>query len=202
MHPKPRFRSRPRPPWRPAAAVLLGLALGACADSVSERTAPRVTPPQQGFIQLVAHDPADRMGHPRPRIVTPARKLQCVAYARRHSRIEIRGDAWTWWGKAEGRYGRGAEPAVGSVLVLGRKGASRGHLAVVTRVVGPREVIASHANWLNRGRVHIDTPIRDVSPDNDWTAVRVWYTPANVLGKSVYPAYGFIYPPTDSAKRI
>ena len=93
-------------------------------------------------------------------------------------------------------------PAVGAVLVLRRKGASRGHLAVVTRVVNSREVVASHANWLNKGRIHVDTPIRDVSPDNDWSAVRVWYTPANVLGKSTYPAYGFIHPPTESAKRI
>ncbi len=161
-----------------------------------------MVPPPHGFIQTVAHDPADRMGHARPRIVTPARRLQCVHYARRHSRIEIRGDAWTWWDKAEGRYTRGDKPAVGSVLVLKRKGASRGHLAVVTRVVNDREVVASHANWLNKGRIHVDTPIRDVSPDNDWSAVRVWYTPANVLGKSTYPAYGFIYPPTESAERI
>jgi hypothetical protein len=188
------------PFWRPAAAALLGLTLAACAGGGGERAAPFVPPPQ-GFLQTVAHDPADRLAHARPRIVTPARKLQCVPYARRHSRIEIRGDAWTWWGKAKGRYRRGSKPAVGSVLVLGRKGASRGHLAVVTRVVGDREVIASHANWLNRGQVHIDTPIRDVSPNNDWSAVRVWYTPADVLGKSVYPAYGFIYPPTDSAER-
>ena len=197
----PRSWFRLCPPSAPAAA-LLGLALAACAGpGAGERAAP-VVPPAQGFIQMVAHDPADRLARARPRIVTPARRLQCVHYARRHSRIEIRGDAWTWWGKAEGQYQRGARPAVGSILVLKRKGASRGHLAVVTRVLGDREIVASHANWLNKGQIHVDTPIRDVSPGNDWSAVRVWYTPANVLGKSTYPAYGFIYPPTESAKRI
>ena len=83
--------------------------------------------------------------------------------------------------------------------MLKRKGRSRGHLAVVTRIVSDREIVASHANWLNRGRIHVDTPIRDVSPKNDWSAVRVWYTPGKVLGKSVYPAYGFIYPSTRTA---
>jgi hypothetical protein len=178
--------------------VLLCLALAACAGGGRERAAP-IVPPPQGFIQTVAHDPADQLARARPRIVTPARKLQCVPYARRHSRIEIRGDAWAWWVKAKGHYRRGSRPAVGSVLVLRRKGDSRGHLAVVTRILGDREIIASHANWLNRGQIHVDTPIRDVSPKNNWSAVRVWYTPANVLGKSVYPAYGFIYPPTSAA---
>jgi len=31
-------------------------------------------------------------------------------------------------------------------LVLKRRGNSRGHLAVVTRIVGPREIIVNHAN--------------------------------------------------------
>lgn len=137
-----------------------------------------------------------------PRIVTPKRRLQCVPYARELSRIQIRGDAWTWWKQAEGRYRRGRRPAVGSVLVLKQKGASRGgHLAVVIRIISDREIIANHANWLNRGRVHLNTPVRDVSPNNDWSAVRVWYTPGNVLGKSVYPAYGFIHPTTTAASR-
>ncbi len=197
----PRSWFRLCPPAAPAAA-LLGLALAACAGPGADERAAPVVPPPQGFVQMVAHDPADRLGHARPRIVTPARRLQCVHYARRHSGIEIRGDAWTWWGKAKGRYRRGAKPAVGSVLVLKRKGESRGHLAVVTRVLGDREIVASHANWLNKGRIHVDTPIRDVSPGNDWSAVRVWYTPANVLGKSTYPAYGFIHPPSETAKRI
>ena len=138
-------------------------------------------------------------GHARPRIVTPNRRLQCVPYARQLADVQLRGNAWTWWGQAKGSYQRGKVPAVGSVLVLKRTGRSRGHLAVVTQVISDREVIASHANWLNRGRIHLDTPIRDVSRNNDWSAVRVWYTPGNILGKSTYPAYGFIYPSRQSA---
>ncbi len=147
-------------------------------------------------------DPARRvLALGQPKIVTPSRRLSCVPYARRHSKIQVRGDAWTWWGGAKGQYRRGQRPEVGSVLVFRKKGGSRGHLAVVTAVIGKREILANHANWLNRGRVHLNTPIRDVSPNNDWSEVRVWYTPGKVIGKSRYPTYGFIYPPTKTAAR-
>ncbi len=197
---------RPRPvvrgPWRLAPVLLFGLTMAACAAPSAEYAAPAAPAPQV-VVQSASHvQPGaqpSQAGPARPRIVTPQRRLQCVPYARQHSRLEIRGDAWTWWNQAEGRYQRGHRPAVGSVLVLKRKGRSRGHLAVVTRIVSDREIVASHANWLNRGQIHVDTPIRDVSPKNDWSAVRVWYTPGKVLGKSVYPAYGFIYPSTRTA---
>ena len=128
-------------------------------------------------------------------MVAVARPLQCVPYARDLSGLEIRGDAWTWWLAAEGRYQRGPTPRAGSVLVLKRTNRlSRGHLAVVTRVVGPREVLAEHANWLNRGRIHRNVPVVDVSPANDWSQVRLWYVPGNHLGSRTYPAHGFIHP--------
>lgn len=136
-----------------------------------------------------------------PRIVNASQQLQCVPYAREHAGIEIRGDAWTWWGQAEGRYQRGQRPEVGSLLVLRRRGRSRGHLAVVTEIVDSRTIVVRHANWLNRGRIHLDTPVRDVSRGNDWSAVRVWYTPGGVYGATTYPAYGFIYPRTETAVR-
>jgi surface antigen len=183
---------------RLAPAVLLCLTLAACAARHDEQAA-TTTAAAQGPLRSATHVQPSQASHARPRIVTPQRRLQCVPYARQVSHIEIRGDAWTWWGKAKGRYQRGRRPAVGSVLVLRRKGGSRGHLAVVTRIVSDREIVTTHANWLNRGRIHIDTPIRDVSPNNDWSAVRVWYTPGKVLGKSVYPAYGFVYPPARTA---
>src|SRR3990172_347826 len=70
---------------------------------------------------------------PSTRIVTPARPLQCVPYARQASGIDIRGDAWTWWRSAKGIYRQGQRPAVGAVLVLKRTARLRGgHLAVVT----------------------------------------------------------------------
>ncbi len=129
------------------------------------------------------------------RIVTPQNRLQCVPYARQISKVSIRGDAWTWWPSATGRYGRARTPKVGSVLVLKRAWRLRyGHIAVVTRILGSREIIVDHANWLNRGRLHLGTPVRDVSANNDWSAVRVWYTPGKKYGVRTYPAHGFIYP--------
>lgn len=130
-----------------------------------------------------------------PRIVKPRRRLQCVPYARNKSGISIRGDAWTWWPQSAGKYRRTHTPAVGSVIVFSKTSRNRyGHLAVVTQIVNDREIVARHANWLNKGRIHIDTPIRDVSQNNDWSAVRVWYTPGRVFGLHDYPVEGFIHP--------
>jgi len=136
---------------------------------------------------------------PIPKIVSANRHLECVPYARAQTKISLRGNAWTWWRGAKNRYNRSRTPKVGAVLVLKRRGRSLGHLAVVKRVIGPREIIADHANWLNRGRIHLATPIRDVSRKNDWSAVRVWYTPGKTLGRSTYPAYGFIHPKVRAA---
>lgn len=144
---------------------------------------------------------APRLRPPPPRIVAAKRPLQCVPFARQTSNIAIRGDAWTWWRTASGRYRRGARPEVGSVLVFKRKRGGRGHLAVVKRIVNKREIVVDHANWLNRGRIHLGTPIRDESAANDWSKVRVWYTPGRVWGRSIYRAYGFIYPRTQTAAR-
>jgi hypothetical protein len=40
----------------------------------------------------------------------------------------------------------------------------------------------------------------DVSPRNDWTAVRVWHEPTRQLGQSVYPTYGFVLPEGESPR--
>ena len=134
------------------------------------------------------------------RIVTPRNRLQCVPYARQISKVSIRGDAWTWWPSAKGRYGRGNKPEVGSVLVLKRTRRLRyGHIAVVTGILSSREIIVNHANWLNRGRLHLGTPVRDVSANNDWSAVRVWYTPGKKYGARSYAAKGFIHPESPTA---
>lgn len=128
-------------------------------------------------------------------IVAASQPLQCVPFARDLSGLPIRGDAWTWWSAAENRFRRGQTPQVGSVLVLKRtERLQRGHLAVVTRILGLREVLIDHANWLNRGMIHKNVPLVDVSPANDWSEVRFWYVPANYLGGHRYPAHGFIYP--------
>lgn len=123
----------------------------------------------------------------------------CVPYARARSGIDLQGDAWQWWEAAaqSGRYDRSRRPRAGSVLVFMRTQRNRaGHLSVVTRVVGPREIRVDHANWAsgrNRGRVARDQPVIDVSPNNDWSLVRVWYPPANDVGQTSFPTYGFIH---------
>lgn len=125
--------------------------------------------------------------------------LQCVPYARALSGVTIYGDAHTWWGQAEGKYARGNEPEVGAVLAFPPHGNMRlGHVAAVRRIVDERTIIISHANWSTIGGVrgHIEEDVRavDVSEDNDWSRVRVWYTPNEALGSTEWPVHGFIYP--------
>jgi surface antigen len=124
---------------------------------------------------------------------------QCARFAREFSGIDIRGDAWTWWGQAEGRYARGNRPRVGAVLSFTPSGPMRlGHVATVTRVLGSREIAVTHANWSpingTRGQIERDVLIRDVSEDNDWSRVRVWFAPIADLGTTEWPVDGFIYP--------
>lgn len=167
--------------------ILAALALSACAGTRQEAVAPVAVslppvPQDTAALGAAAH------------IVETSSNLQCVAYARSIGSVELYGDAWTWWHAADGVYSRGSSPRVGAVLVLQKHGASRGHVAVIRQVVDSRLVIAEHANWLNRGEIEMNSPIIDVSPDNDWSAVRVWYVPAQSWGITTYPAYGFIYP--------
>lgn len=126
--------------------------------------------------------------------------MQCVPFARAKSGVEIYGDAHTWWDKAAGRYERGFRPRVGAVLVLyGYKRVDRGHVAVVKRVISSREIVIDHANWLNDGRVYLDQPVKDVSPGNDWSAVKVWYAPGDQYGARTYTVQGFILPQSRTA---
>lgn len=174
-----RTPSRRAPRWLLAASLLAGLA--ACA-----------MPPWPGDV--IQGQPAVPPAAAQARIVDTGTALNCVVYARQVTGIDVRGDAWTWWDAATGRYAQSQQPAPGAILVFKRRGWSKGHLAVVTRVVDDRLVIASHANWLNDGRVHEHTPIQDVSQGGDWSAVRVWYTPGRVWGLRSYATHGFIHP--------
>jgi surface antigen len=124
--------------------------------------------------------------------------LQCVPYARAVSGVQIRGDAHTWWGQAQGRYDRGDRPRVGAVLAFKPYGAMRlGHVAAVRKIVDSRTLLVSHANWstIDGTRGHIEENVRviDASPDNDWSEVQVWYTPNAALGTTRWPVHGFIY---------
>ena len=167
--------------YRAATRTLLAVALllGACAGPRQQV----VGPAPKTTTGLTAH------------IIASDTPLECVPYARKLTNVSIQGDAWTWWQSAGGRFRRDGKPAVGSILVLKRTSRLRsGHLAVVSRVLSRREILVEHANWLNRRQIHKNTPVRDVSSKNDWSAVRVWYTPGNTLGKRTYLAYGFIHP--------
>ena len=130
--------------------------------------------------------------------------LQCVPFARDMTGIRLFGDAWTWWGQAEGRYARGHIPQVGAVMAFRPYAAMRlGHVAAVTGVVDSRTVLLTHANWSpiegRRGQVERNVRAVDVSPDNDWSQVRVWYDPIGGLGTTAWPVQGFIYPQAGSA---
>lgn len=120
--------------------------------------------------------------------------LQCAPWAREHSAVALRGSAASWWTQAQGRYVRSPQPRPGSVLVF--RSTSRlpdGHVSVVREVRNARAILVDQANW-NPGRVDHAVPIVDVSPRNDWTRVRVWWSPTGTMGRSVYPTYGFILP--------
>jgi surface antigen len=123
---------------------------------------------------------------------------ECVPFARAVSGIQIRGDAWTWWQQASGRYARGTAPATGSVIVFAKTARlPLGHVAVVSRLIDQRVVMVTHANWSRqngaRGHVEQDVTLTDVSPNNDWSAVKVWHRGSAGLGSTIYPTYGFVY---------
>lgn len=125
--------------------------------------------------------------------------LQCVPYARQISGIQIFGDAQSWWQQAEGRYERGKRPAVGAVLAFKPyRSMQLGHVATVSKVLDSRRVLLDHANWSpidgRKGQIERNVLAEDVSGANDWSEVRVWYTPIGALGTTRYPAHGFIYP--------
>jgi surface antigen len=124
--------------------------------------------------------------------------MQCVPYAREVSGIAIRGDAYTWWGQAAGRYDRGRIPRPGAVMVLSKAGKLRhGHLAVVTRVISDREIEVTHSNWGDtrdrRCLVYKNMRVQDMSPYSDWTIARFWNYELGTWGLP-YAVSGFIYP--------
>ena len=159
------------------AAALLALGLEGCASPVMDYS----QMPREHGQTAIEND-----GH---------KPLQCAPYARAHSAVKIFGDAYTWWDKAAGKYPRGALPEPGAVIVLNNyAGADRAHVAVVRRVMGPREIRVDHANWLDDGSIYINNPVEDVSGDNDWSVVRVYNLKTGGWGSRLYPVQGFIAP--------
>ncbi len=131
--------------------------------------------------------------------------VSCVPYARQVSGIKVAGNAWQWWNNSAGLYARGDQPEIGSVLNFRSNGRMRlGHVAVVKRVVNPREVIVDHANWPSGGspgRISRNVAVVDVSEANNWSAVRVELGRDSTFG-SIYPTYGFIYNRPDTGAMI
>ena len=92
----------------------------------------------------------------------------------------------------------GFQPKTGAVLCFKPTQRMRlGHVAVVSQVLTDRIVQITHANWSpiegSRGKVEKDVTLVDVSPEGNWSQVKVWYDPSRDLGGSTYPTYGFIY---------
>jgi surface antigen len=125
--------------------------------------------------------------------------LQCVAFAKQDAGIVLPGNARDWWANAAGQYQRGHAPEPGSVLAFAANGRMPlGHVAVVSDVVDSRTISIDQSHWNSRG-VTRDIQVKDVSEDNDWSAVRVELGHGGTFG-SIYPTHGFIYARPDSGK--
>jgi surface antigen len=168
--------------WRFYLSVFLLLGLSACASRSEQQAATAKLALNQGAL-------------PPP--------TQCAPFVREISGLPIYGDAWTWWDQAAGQYGRGTLPQQDAVLVLrATPQLPYGHVAIVRRLVAPREIMVTHANWGDddptRRLIHDSMPVIDVSPENDWSQLRFWNVSAQAFGR-IYLAYGFIYPRALSA---
>jgi hypothetical protein len=147
----------------------------------------------QPVLSIVADDSTASNDDVTPRIVKSLRHIYCVEFARLRSGIALFGDAKTWWESARAQYARGNDPVTGAVMVFaGTRKMTHGHVAVVTRIVSSREVLVDHANWRRDGNIYLNAPVIDVSPDNDWSKVRVWDTATGQLGARTYPIRGFV----------
>jgi len=192
--------------WRRAAlAGVAGLAATACT---SEGRAPiqyantfaAAGPTAMAPRSMAPSTPLDLTAIPfdaaaQPIVISDQPFSECVPYVRSLSGIQIWGDAVTWWSQAASRYVRSSRPAPGSVLVLrGYDDMTRGHVSFVREVVSSRLLRIDHANWLKGGEISVNVPLIDVSPNNDWSQVRVWHIPGGYWGGRAYAAEGFIHP--------
>jgi surface antigen len=131
--------------------------------------------------------------------VSPARRhfawrgaVQCVTFARSATGVELTGNAVNWWGEAKDSYARGNVPEPNAILSFRASGRMRlGHVAVVSEIINSREIDVDHAHWAGGG-ISRRVSVIDVSPSNDWTAVRVSIGHGGTYG-SIYPTNGFIY---------
>ena len=173
------------------ASIVLAFASGAQAAPVRQ-SAPAAKQHHIGKQQLPAH-----AGAKQQQIAKQAR-INCVQFVKSVADVDLSGNAWQWWHRAEGSYVRGRTPIKGSVMVFQRSGRMvHGHIAVVSAVVDDRTIRVDHANWAPRGPrkglIDMSVMVLDISKEGDWSMVRVWYDPADNFGRP-YPVYGFVYP--------
>jgi surface antigen len=167
---------------RTAPPILILLLCTACAlpAPADERTT-RLDPAGTQYAIAQAKD-----------LRAAGRRVWCVPFARNLSGIDIKGNAKDWWRNAAASYRRGHQPSVGAVMAFSAtRGMPLGHVAVVSKVVSPRQVLVNHANW-ERNRISLGMTVVDVSQKNDWSAVRVESRPGT-FGR-IYPVQGFILP--------
>jgi hypothetical protein len=156
-------------------------------------------PPQEHALAALNTPVRAVMGPGTPiRPVAMTGGLSCVPFARMATGMDVSGDARAWWHNAAGVYARGQVPERGSVLAfMSSGGMSRGHVAVVSRVVNARTIEIDHANWggpgIRRGAVMRGVTVVDVSDRNDWTSVRVQVGWTDDTFGRAYPTHGFIY---------
>lgn len=170
-------------------------------DRVVSARAPAKQPTVRADIPL----PSAIYGRPSGYVLDSGVSTNCVRFVQRNSDFDLRGKAYTWWSDAQGRYPRTHRPQAGSVLVFRSTGKMpMGHVALVRRVVDSRHILIDHSNWSGGrgGRIDLGVQVADVSPNNDWSEVRVWYGPLRELGSRVYPVYGFILPETPTRQFV
>jgi hypothetical protein len=147
----------------------------------------------EAIVAEVAMPAMPAAAREKPTVERPLHRLFCVEYARMRTGLAVFGDARQWWERARNLYARLSSPAEEAVMVFaGSHRLRRGHVAVVTEIVSPREIIVDQANWQNHGEIDHATPVLDVSKANDWSLVRVWDIPSGAFGARTYPISGFI----------
>jgi len=119
--------------------------------------------------------------------------IQCVAFAKTASDVMLHGNAADWWYNAQGVYARGKAPEAGSVLSFSAtRRMPLGHVAVVKSIEDSRTIVIDQSHWAQRG-ISRNVHVIDVSPNNDWSAVRVALNGNRDAYGSIYPTHGFIY---------
>lgn len=176
-------------------SFLSALALSAVAFFSGRAEARHLTSHHHRASFHATHSTA-RRGH------SYAHVIQCVAYAKSASEVVLHGNARDWWHNAAGVYARGSAPQAGSVLNFRAiRRMPLGHVAVVRSVEDSRTIYIDQSHWASNGIAH-NVRVVDVSPNNDWSAVRVALNDRSGRLGSIYPTYGFIYPHADNGEQV